>query len=158
MTPLILVTILSLGAARADTCTDLSEQRLASARVLLDQSLETAAVDRSSIVERARILLERTSEEDPACKAAKSMHKQATRMLREAEPISLAASADDALMHALVRVEALEQAATPDREEIETVRFMLAELTGHFPGDERVDALVRRVLLVQQGAVQRGEK
>ncbi|MFH1464587.1 MAG: hypothetical protein ABIO70_09375 [Pseudomonadota bacterium] len=156
MTPLILVAVLSLGAARADTCTDLSEQRLSSARALLDESLDTAntaAIDRSSIVERARILLERTADEDPSCKAAKSMHKQATRMLKEAEPISRAASADDALMHALERVEALEQAASPDREEIETVRFMLAELGSHFPDDERVDALVRRVL-----AVQRGEK
>jgi hypothetical protein len=158
MTSLILVTILSLGAARADTCTDLSEQRLVAARALLDESIETAAIDRSSIVERARILLERTADEDPACKAAKSLHKQASRMLKEAEPISLAASADDALMHALVRVEALEQASTPDREEIETVRFMLAELGSHFPGDERVDALVRRVLAVQQGADPRGEK
>jgi hypothetical protein len=152
MTPLLLVTALSLGAARAETCTPLSAQRLTAAEALLDQSLQVEAIDRASLVERARILLERTTEQDPACRSARSLHKQATRMLAEAEEVSRAASADEALIHALERVEALEQAAPAGREEIETVRFMLAELASHFPGDERVDALVRRTLAVQRGA------
>ncbi len=105
------------------------------------------------MVERARILLERTSEEDADCKTAKKLHKQATKMLKAAEPISQAASLEDALIHALERVEALEQAEQPDPGEVEVVRFMLAELGRHYPDDERVDALVRRTL-----AVQRGEK
>ena len=151
MTVLFLVPMLALAPAQADACTPISVQRIASAQVLLDRSLEAEAIDRASIVERARILLERTQEDDAGCKAAKSLHKQASKMLKAAEPISMAASLDDALMHALERVEALEQASEPDPGEVEVVRFMLAELGNHYPDDERVDALVRRVLDIQRG-------
>ena len=153
MTALYLVSLLALAPARADTCKPISVQRIASAQALLDQSVEVEAIDRSSMVERARILLERTQDDDPGCKTAKSLHKHATKMLRAAEPVSMAASLEDALMHALERVEALEQAEQPDPGEIEVVRFMLAELGNHYPDDERVEALVRRTV-----AVQRGEK
>ncbi len=153
MTALLLVPLLALTPAHADACKPISVQRIASAQALLDQSLEAEAIDRASMVERARILLERTSQDDTGCKTAKSLHKQAGKMLAAAEPISVAASLDDALMHALERVEALELAAEPDRGEVEVVRFMLAALGSYYPDDERVDALVRRVI-----AVQRGEK
>ncbi len=153
MTSLLLVPLLALSPAKADPCNAASVQRIASAEALLDQSLEVEAIDRASMVERARILLERTQEDDADCKDAKKLHKQATRMLKAAEPISMAASLEDALVHALERVEALEQAVEPDPTEVEVVRFMLAELGNHYPGDERVDALVRRTV-----AVQRGEK
>lgn len=151
MTALLLVPLLALAPAQADACKPISVQRIASAQALLDQSLEVEAIDRASMVERARILLERTSEDDAGCKSAKSLHKQAGKMLKAAEPISMAASLEDALMHALERVEALEQAAEPDHGEIEVVRFMLAELGNHYPDDERVDALVRRTIEVQRG-------
>jgi len=153
MTALLLVPLLALAPAQADACKPISVQRIASAQALLDQSLEVEAIDRAGMVERARILLEKTQEDDVACKAAKSLHKQASKMLKAAEPISAAASLDDALMHALERVESLEHAEQPDPAEIEVVRFMLAELGNHYSDDERVDALVRRVI-----AVQRGEK
>jgi hypothetical protein len=151
MTALLLVPMLALAPAQADACEPLSVQRITSAQALLDQSLEAEAIDRASFVERARILLEHTQEDDAGCKAAKSLHKQATKMLKAAEPISQAASLEDALMHALERVEALERAAEPDPGEIEVVRFMLAELGNHYPDDERVDALVRRAIEVQRG-------
>ncbi len=153
MTTLLLVPLLALAPVQAADCFPLSADRIASAEALLDESLEAEAIDRASIVERARILLERVQDEDPGCKTAKSLHKQATKMLKAAEPVSQAASLEDALMHALERVEALEQAEQPDPAEIEVVRFMLAELGNHYPDDERVDALVRRAV-----AVQRGEK
>jgi hypothetical protein len=153
MSPLLLVPLLALSPAKADSCSTVSVQRIASAEALLDDSLEAEAIDRASIVERARILLERTQEDDADCKDAKQLHKHATRMLKAAEPISMAASLDDALMHALERVESLELAQEPEPAEIEVVRFMLAELGNHYPGDERIDALVRRAV-----AVQRGEK
>jgi hypothetical protein len=153
MTTLILVPLLAMSPVDAGACKPLSVQRIASAEALLQQSLEAEAIDRASVVERARILLERVEEEDQACGDAKKLHKHATKMLKAAEPISQAASLDDALMHALERVEALEQAEQADPGEIEVVRFMLAELGNHYPDDERVDALVRRTL-----AVQRGEK
>jgi hypothetical protein len=153
MTTLLLVPLLALAPADAGDCKPLSVQRIAAAQALLDQSLEAEAIDRASVVERSRILLERVQEEDKACRDAKKLHRQATRMLEAAEPISQAASLEDALIHALERVEALEQAEHPERGEIEVVRFMLAELGNHYPDDERVDALVRRTL-----AVQRGEK
>ena len=153
MTTLLLVPLLALAPVQAADCFPLSADRIASAEALLDESLEAEAIDRASIVERARILLERTQEDDADCKDAKKLHKHATRMLKAAEPISMAASLEDALMHALERVETLEQAEEPEPAEIEVVRFMLAELGNHYPGDERIDALVRRTV-----AVQRGEK
>ena len=151
MIPLLLVSLLALSPARADSCNPMSVQRIASAEALLVQSLEADAIDRASFIERARILLERTQDDDTDCKAAKSLHKQATRMLKAAEPISQAASLDDALMHALERVEELEQAEDADPAEIEVVRFMLAELGNHYQDDERIDALVRRTVAVQRG-------
>lgn len=153
MTALLLVHLLALSPVQADSCKPLSVQRIASAQALLDQSLEAEAIDRAATVERARILLERTQDEDGACKAAKALHRQASKMLKAAEPIAQAASLEEALIHALERVEALELASPADPGEIEVVRFMLAELGNHYPDDERVDALVRRTL-----AVQRGEK
>jgi hypothetical protein len=151
MTALFLVHLLALAPVHADACKPISVQRVASAQALLDQSLEAEAIDRASVVERARILLERTMDDDGGCKDAKQLHKQASKMLKAAEPISQAASLEDALMHALERVEALEQATQADPGEIEVVRFMLAELGRHYPDDERVDALVRRTVTVQRG-------
>ena len=151
MVPIVLFALATAFGAQADTCKPLTVQRIASAESLMQRSLTAEAIDRASMVERSRILLERSLDDDPACRAVKSAHRCASRMLKAAEPISQAASLDDALMHALERVEALEQAEEPERDEIEVLRFMLAELGRHYPDDERVDALVRRTLVVQRG-------
>ncbi len=151
----ILASFLLSGPAQADDCSQAALARIASAQTLLEQSLSTEDIDRSATVERARILLERTMEDDPGCRDARSLHRKASRMLRAAEPISQAASLEAALMHALERVEALEQAPEPARDEIEVLRFMLAELGRLYPeDDERITALVRRVHALDEG----GEK
>ena len=145
----LLLYLLLLGTSQGEEpCTEIATARVASAHGLLEASVETAVIDRAAILERARVLLERTLEEDPTCEAATDLKHRADQLFEEAEPLSTAAAVEETLHRATRAAEQMEQNGTTPPE-LEALRFQVAALVDRLPGDVRALDLARRVAAIR---------
>jgi hypothetical protein len=136
--------LLAPSPARAAGCTEMGLARVESARLLLAEAPEVPDIDRASLVERAIILLERTLEAEASCADARSVLKDAQKLLKKVTPVSVAADFEAAVAQASARLQDAEASHPRDPEEIETLRFMIASLLDIKPQDTRLLALARR--------------
>ncbi len=133
-----------LGSSQGDEpCTEIAAARVESAQGLVEESAEAPAIDRAAILERARILLERTLDEDPACQAASDLKIRADQLFEETEPLSSAAAMEETLHRASRRVAEMEQNGATAAD-LEALRFQVAALVDRLPGDVRALELARR--------------
>lgn len=149
----LLFALLALpSASAASTCSEMSLARVEAARLLIQDVESTTDIDKSSVAERAIILLDRTLKAEPSCADAKTLKRQAEKLVKKTTPLSVAADFEAAVVNLGERVSTLESASARDPQELETLGFMAADLINRFPNDQRLSTLARRV------AALRGER
>ena len=148
---MFLVTPLLLWAhlAQATPCGEAATARTQAASELLAQLADAEAIDKAALLERARILLERTLEEEPGCGDARSLKEKADGLVDEMQARSTLAAMEEALVNADRMLKYMEKKGAGDPSDLEALRFQLAELGRRLPGDERVEALAARAARIK---------
>ena len=143
MTPALLAA-LTILPAHAGKCSVTALARIEAATALLAQVPSTPEIDQSSVVERARILLEKVVKEEPRCKDAWVIKSEADGTVLTLTPVSRDANLEAAVTEATERVVALEGASPPNPEHLEALRFFLHDLESIAPEDTRIKSLASR--------------
>jgi hypothetical protein len=140
-----------LLSAQADAarCSAAATARVDAAEDLLAQAYDAAPIDKAAILERSLILLERTLDDEPACKAAQKLKAHADTLHDDFEALSTAAALEQAIRDAEARVADAEDRGLADPEDLQTLRFHLKALSQLLPGDDRVDGLMTRAAALQ---------
>ena len=148
---MILFTQLVLLAhlAQATPCGGTAAARVEAADGLMVQLADAEDIDKAALLERARILLERTLEEEPGCVEAHVLKRKADGLVDEMQARSTLASMEEALARAGRILAEMEKSGIQDSAELEALRFQLAELGQRLPGDERVEGLAARAALIK---------
>jgi hypothetical protein len=147
--PMMAMFLLVLPVAASSPCDDAAQARVEVAQGLIDSLEKTSARDRAAVLERARILLERTIEQAPGCESARTLLDQAEAIVEEVAAVSSSAALEEILADATRYVEAYEKEGVKDPTDLEALRFQIAGLKDRLPGDERVDALAARAAALQ---------
>ncbi len=141
----ILIALLWLtGTAEAGGCSADARARVDSAEQLMVEARQAPAVDKAAVLERARILLERTLKDDPNCRSAARLKTKADELKDDMEALSSAAAREEVLARATRYVTAMEENGVTDYASLEALRFQIAALGDYLPDDERVEDLARR--------------
>ena len=135
--------------AEAGRCGPDATLRVDAARDLYEEAYEAAPIDKAALLERTLILLERTLEDEPGCKAAQKLLKRVDAVQADMEALSTAAALEQALLDAGERVADYEQGGVTDPEALQTLRFHLQALGQLLPDDERVLGLQARAAALQ---------
>lgn len=144
MHTLALMVFLSLPSAHAGKCSETALLRIEAAKSLLAQVPSTPAIDQSSVVERARILLEKVVDEEPRCKDAWVIKAEADGEVLTLTPVSRDANLEAAIAEAGSRLAELEAMSPRNAEQLEALRFFLHDLSSVAPDDKRVQDLASR--------------
>jgi len=147
--PMMAMFLLVLPVAVAKPCDDAAQARVEAAQGLIDSLHKSHERDRAAVLERARILLERTLEAAPGCKAAHTLQQRADNMVGEVEAVSTRAALEEILADATRYVDTYEKEGVKNVADLEALRFQIAGLKDRLPGDERVDALAARAAALQ---------
>jgi len=141
----ILLSLALLGAPSfAAPCSETAAVRVDSAKGLLREAHDAPAVDKAALVERARILLERTLDDDPSCRRAEKLKDHADGLAEDVQALSTAAAREGVLARAAETLDVLEAEGVEDPLDVEALRFQLAALDEVMPDDDRVAALSQR--------------
>ncbi len=143
MTILLLLSMLGPPASASD-CSETATLRVDAAHELLLDAREAPAIDKAALLERARILLDRTLDEDPTCKSARALKAHADGLVTDVQALSTAAAREEVLARAEESLELLESEGVADPLTLETLRFQLAALGEVMVGDDRVEDLAAR--------------
>lgn len=147
--PMMAMFLLVWPIAASSPCDDAAQVRVEAAQGLIDSLEKTHERDRAAVLERARILLERTIEQAPGCTAAHTLQKQANALVGEVGAVSTRAALEEILVDATRYVEAYEKEGVKNAADLEALRFQIAGLRDRLPGDERVDALATRAAALE---------
>lgn len=151
MSTALILTLAMALPAQAGRCSETSLARIQSAQALLATVPQTPAIDQAGVVERARILLEKVVDDEPRCKDAWVVKAEADGTVLTVTPISREANLEEAVAEATARVEEMEKANPRDPEDLEVLRFFLADLEKAAPEDQRVKALASRAAVLGGG-------
>ena len=147
--PMMAMFLGMLSVAAAAPCDEAAQARTEAAEALIEGLDETPALDRAAVLERARILLERTVRDAPRCKAAHALQKRADSLVAEMSEVSTEAALEQTLTDTTRIVTIYEKEGVRDPADIEALRFKIAALENRLAGDERVVALAVRAAALQ---------
>ena len=148
-TMIFLASLMLFSVAEAEaSCDETSALRIESARSLLGELDEVADARKAMQVERARILLEKVISAQPKCAEATKLKREADRLFEEVEVLSSNAAAGQVLERAERLLIALEETESPERSELQAVRFLIAALAQRLPDEPKVLDLATRARAV----------
>jgi len=122
---------------------------MASAEGLIEGLDEAPALERAAVLERARILLEKTVRDAPGCTGAQVLKNRADSLVAETAGVSTQAALEQTLSDTTRIVADYEKEGVADAADIEALRFKIAALERRLDGDERVKALAVRAAGLQ---------
>jgi|GEM_PF-2831324 len=138
---LLSLTLILSTPADSARCGPDASARVDAASDLIDQAFDADPIDKAAVLERARILLERTLEDEPDCRAAVKLKAHADGLHQDMEALSSAAAQEAVLVRAADTVTVWESGGVTDPDALQALRFQLAALHQLRPDDARVTDL-----------------